>query len=379
MKTYDLDLSIPARVAEIDAKVARLQKAMEKDGLAAVAISKSNNFAWITAGGDNIITRYSENGVATAVVTKDGKRYVLLNSIEEQRFRDEEKIVELGFELVCWPWYEDRMAGKLKEIAGGGKIASDNGMAETVDGGGPIAKCQYSLLDGEIARYLHLGKTFSAALEEMLHTVRPGDVEIDIAGRIAEALWKHEVEPVLFLVAADERIVKYRHCIPSKKKIGKRLMISCNGRYKGLVTKTTRFVNFGKPDDAFVKMYADTLDIENRLAAATTIGVDDLDVFTLAKTLYAEKGCPEMWKQHHQGGPQGYTNGYYLITENSHGIVQKNQCYCYNPSITGAKTEDAFIVTEEGPAFITVPVSFPKEMAVVNGVEVARPGILVID
>ena len=379
MKTYEQDLSIPARVAEIETKVARLRKAMEKDGLAAVAITKTNNFAWITAGGDNVITRYSENGVATVVVTKDGKRFILLNSIEEPRFRDEEKVVELGFELVCWPWYENKIGAKLKEIAGGGTIVSDNGLAGTGDGNGLIAACQYSLLDSEIARYLHLGKTFSAALEEMLHTVKSGDVELDIAGRIAEALWKHEVEPVLFLVAADERILKYRHCVPTHKKIGKRVMISCNGRYKGLVTKTTRFINFGKPDGDFVKKYADTLDIENRMAAATTIGADDLDVYNLAKKLYAEKGCPDMWKEHHQGGPQGYTNGYYLMTDDCHGIVQKNQCYCYNPSITGAKTEDGFIVTEDGPVFITVPISFPKEKAVINSVQVERPGILVVD
>ena len=107
-------------------------------------------------------------------------------------------------------------------------------------------------------------------------------------------------------------------------------------------------------------------------------GADDLDVLNLARKLYAEKGCPEMWREHHQGGPQGYTNGYYLITDSSHGIVQKNQCYCYNPSITGAKTEDAFIVTEEGPAFITVPVSFPKIKTNINGVDVERPGILVL-
>ena len=377
MKHYPLDLSIKTRTAEIDVKVARLQAVMKANGLSAIAINKSNNFAWITAGADNIVTRFSEGGVATAVITADGKRYVLLNNIEDLRFRNEEQIEALGFEVICWRWFEDKMSESLKKIAGG-EIASDNGISGTRNANPLINPCQFSLVDSEIARYLHLGVTFSKALEEMLATVRPGDMELDIAGRIAAALYKFEVEPVLFLVAGDERINKYRHCVPTTNRIKNRLMISCNGRYKGMVTKTTRFVNFGKPDDAFVKLYDDTLDIENRMAAATTIGADDLDVLNLARKLYAEKGCPEMWREHHQGGPQGYTNGYYLITDSSHGIVQKNQCYCYNPSITGAKTEDAFIVTEEGPAFITVPVSFPKIKTNINGVDVERPGILVL-
>ncbi len=378
MKSYEQDLSVAGRAAEIKTKVTRLQGVMEKNGLSAVAITKSNNFAWITAGGDNVITRFSENGVATAVVTRDGGLYMLLNNIEDARFREEEEVEKLGFKVICWPWYESRLAENLKEIAKGGKVASDNGLPGTQDGNALIAACQYSLLDNEIARYLYLGRTFSKALEEFLATLKPGDMEIDIAGRIAAALWKHEIEPVLFLVAGDERILRYRHCGPSKNKLKKRVMISCNGRYKGLVTKTTRFVNFGKPDAEFVKKYQDTLDIENRMAAATTIGADDLDAYLLAKKLYAEKGWPDMWKNHHQGGPQGYTNGYYLITEDCHGQVRKNQCYCYNPSITGAKTEDGFIVTEEGPVFITVPISFPKEKAVINGVEVERPGVLVL-
>ena len=115
------------------------------------------------------------------------------------------------------------------------------------------------------------------------------------------------------------------------------------------------------------------------MMAATTIGTDDIVPHRLAKELYAQKGYPEMWKVHHQGGPQGYTNGYYLVTEQNHGIIQENQCYCYNPSITGTKTEDGFIVTKEGPIMITRPVLFPCKEAVVNGVTVKRPGVLVID
>ena len=56
MKAYKEDKSIQGRKEEIAIKVKRLQEGMEKAGLDAVIINKSNNFAWITAGASNIIT-----------------------------------------------------------------------------------------------------------------------------------------------------------------------------------------------------------------------------------------------------------------------------------------------------------------------------------
>lgn len=378
MKKYFEDTGIDARIKEIEAKVDRLKVSMQKSGLEAIAINKSNNFAWITAGADNIVTRYSEGGVATALITVTGERYILLNIIEEARFIEEEQIEALGFKVLSQPWYEDYTNKYIEDIVKGKAVGSDFGLAGSQDANSIIADCQLSLLENEIGRYLYLGKTFSEVLEQALANVRPGDTEISVVGKISQKMWEAGIEPVLFLAAGDERILNYRHCIPTDNRIKERLMVSVNARYKGLVTKLTRFVNFGKPDEAFIKQYRDTLDIENRLIEATTIGTDDLDIFRLSQSLYAEKGYPEMWKNHHQGGPQGYTNGYYLITENSHGIVRKNQCYCYNPSITGSKTEDGFIVTEDGPLLITYPVSFPVEKAQIGETEILRPGVLVL-
>lgn len=379
MKTYLEDKSIIGRKQEIAIKVDRLCEAMAKDGLDAVIINKSNNFSWITAGASNIITRYCEEGVTAIVITKEGGKYILANNIEYPRIVMEEHIQELGFEIKSQYWYEDHWLDYVKEIVGAGKYGADVKFPGAADANGLISRCQYSLTDNDIARYLYLGETFSRALEEVLSQVRPGDVELDIVGRINAALWKYDIDPVLYLVAGDERIKNFRHCIPTDHKIGKRMMVSCNGRYKGLVTKTTRFVSFGDPGEAFLKQYEATLDIENQMMAATTIGTDDIVPHRLAKELYAQKGYPEMWKVHHQGGPQGYSNGYYLVTEENHGIIQENQCYCYNPSITGTKTEDGFIVTKEGPIMVTRPVLFPCIEAAVNGVTVKRPGVLVID
>ena len=378
MKTYTEDTSIKARREEINFKLAQIRSAMDKEGLAGVLVNKSNHFAWITAGADNICTRYAEGGICTILVTKD-KAYYICNNIEALRMIEEQLLDQLGFEVRDMLWFEDKTQEILKEIVGSGKLASDTGMPGTVDANPMLLQFERVLCDNEIGRYLHMGKVFSETIESYMKTIRPGDTEIAIAGRLGAKMWENGLEPVLFLVAADERIYKHRHPMPTAKKVEKFLMISCNARYKGLVTKITRMIYFGKLPNELKEQYQKTIDIENKLAAMTKPGVDDIEMLETAKKLYAEAGYPDMWKLHHQGGPQSYTNGFYLITPARHEKVQLHQVYGYNPSITGTKTEDAIIITEEGPIFATYPVYFPKLTNVVDGFEFVRPGILEIE
>lgn len=375
-KIFIEDTSIKGRKDEIQIKLKRIHKVLDENNLDAMYILKQEAFAWITAGGSNVVTRYSETGVTAILITRTGQ-YAICNNIEKQRMIDEEKLEQLGFEVISQEWYENRNLEIVKSIIGdNSKFASDVPIGDAIDANIMIAKMQYSLTDNEIARYQHLGKVYSTVLEETLAEMYSGISEIDVVGYINKALWKKNIDAVLYLVAGDERIYKYRHCIPTEKKVEKLMMVSCNARYKGLITKITRFVSFGTPSDDFIKQYEDTLLVENRMIAATKIGVDDLVPFQVAIDSYEELGYHDMWKEHHQGGPQGYTNGYYLISENSHDIVQPNQCYCYNPSITGTKSEDAFIVTEDGPILLTYPVSFPVCESIVDGISLKRPGIL---
>ena len=375
MKKYVEDNSIQGRRAEIEAKVARLREIMDSECLDAIYISKSEHFAWITAGGNNIVTRYSEGGICAIVVTQKG-RYFICNNIETQRMLVEEKLGELGFEeRSCW-WFENKTMDFIRELIGEGKFAADIPLPGAVDADGLLLEQEKTLCDNEIARYLRMGEIFSEVIEKVIADVRPGMTEIEICGRLSGAMWAAGLEGVLFLVAADERIYSYRHAIPTDKKLEKFLMISCNARYKGLITKITRMAYFGDLPDALREQYARTAHIENVLAAASRPGVDDLEMLELSKKLYAEAGYPEMWKVHHQGGPQSYTNGFYLTTDHSHGVIREGMVYGYNPSITGTKTEDAFIVTADGPIWVTYPVIFPALEEEIDGVKCRRPGIL---
>ena len=44
--------------------------------------------------------------------------------------------------------------------------------------------------------------------------------ELEVAGEIAEELWERNLEPVVLLVAGEDRIKKYRHPLPTTAKVG---------------------------------------------------------------------------------------------------------------------------------------------------------------
>jgi Xaa-Pro dipeptidase len=378
MKHYSEDASVQVRKDEIEGKVVELRGFMKKNNLNGLYISKQEHFAWITAGGDNIVTRFVEGGICAILITMTG-RFFICNNIETQRMKDEEFLDQLGFEERGMWWFENRTMEHIREIIGAeGTFAADIPLEGATDANPILLTLEKTLCENEIGRYVHLGKVFSNVIESYMTTIQPGDTEKEIAGRLGAKMWENGLEPVLLLIAADDRIYKYRHPIPTDKKLEKLLMISCNARYKGLVTKITRMLHFGKISPEFLEQYKQTVDIENAMAAAAKPGVDEIVPYNIAVKMYEEFGYPEMWKVHHQGGPQSYTNGFYLITPTTHNVVKLHQCYGFNPSITGTKTEDGFVVTEEGPLFITYPVTFPVIKSVIEGVEYARPGILEI-
>lgn len=376
MNNYQEDLTISGRTLEIEEKVMKLRGIMQDEKLDGIYISIQEHFAWITAGGDNIVTRFVEDGVCAIFVTMAG-RYFICNNIETQRMIDEECLAELGFEERSMWWFENKTMAFIHELIGeNGKFGADINLPGAIDVNPILRSLEKTLCDNEVGRYVHMGKVFSNTIESYMESIRPGDSELEIAGRLGAKMWENGLEPVLLLIAADDRIYKYRHPIPTENKLNKLLMISCNARYKGLVTKITRMLHFGKISDDFQEQYRLTALIENTMAAASKPGVDEIVPYNIAVKLYEDFGYPGMWKVHHQGGPQSYTNGFYLITPENYDVIRLHQCYGYNPSITGTKTEDGFVVTKDGPLFITYPVKFPSLVSEVDNIMFNRPGIL---
>ena len=86
---------------------------------------------------------------------------------------------------------------------------------------------------------------------------------------------------------------------------------------------------------------------------ATLPGRTLADAFEDCRRFYAEAGFQDEWKLHHQGGMTGYGSREVIATPQTPQAIQAGQAFAWNPSITAAKTEETFILTESGPEVIT--------------------------
>lgn len=82
---------------------------------------------------------------------------------------------------------------------------------------GDIQKLRFSLTEEEIERYIMGGNLVSRLVEEVGMTMRAGETELDVAGRLNELARRSDVEPLSVFCTSDERIYKFRHAVPTKK------------------------------------------------------------------------------------------------------------------------------------------------------------------
>jgi Xaa-Pro dipeptidase len=360
---------------EIQEKEGRIKSFLEKKGFKALLLKRQANFSWLTCGGLNLVGITTELG-ATSLLITGKEKFLISNNIEAPRMVEEEALEQQGFVVKAYPWHEDREAAIVKELAGNGQLGSDVPFPGAVTVPEEVARLRYSLTPEEVNRYRWLGETASRALEQTLMETRRGEKESAVVGRLCSDLWKDRIDPVTLMAAADDRVSRFRHPIPTEKRVEKYLMVSVNARKWGLIVSFTRFVHFGRVPDELLEKYLANVFIDCTFMAASLPGLPAREVLRRGIDAYREKGFPEEWNLHHQGGSIGYTGRDYRTTFNTQEIIQENQAFTWNPSITGTKSEDTILATTKGPEMITRPVLFPKLRVEAEGMSFIRPGIL---
>lgn len=360
---------------EIREKEERVRKFLRARGLDALLLKRQANFSWLTGGGLNLVGITSELGAASLLVTEKGK-YAISNNIESPRLAAEERLAEQGFEVLSFPWYEDQEAAIVRRIVGQGKIGADFPFPEAVPVAEDVARLRYSLTADEVIRYRWLGEKVSLALETTMLATKRGEREAEVIGRLLGALWKDRIDVVTLMGAADERISLFRHPIPTEKAVEKILMVSVNARKWGLIVSLTRFVHFGRVPSELRERYEANVAIDCTFMAATRPGVPAREVLVRGIEAYARHGYPDEWRNHHQGGAIGYTGRDYRVTMQTEDIVEANQAFTWNPSLTGTKSEDTILAAPEGVEMITRPILYPTLSVEVEGRSFVRPAIL---
>jgi Xaa-Pro aminopeptidase len=368
-------MAIPVgRPHDVAEKVARVRSLLDRLHLKGILLRRHANVAWLTGGRDTYVTVTGDTSVAAALVTAD-RLFLLTNRIESPRMADEENLAAAGFEFVVGNWYEDMPAAA--DVAGGA-VGVDGPFPDGVDIASTVAPLRYQLTDDDVTRYRWVGHASADALQKVARAVTPGITEHHIAGQLHGALAADALVPTCILVATDERVFRYRHPLPTGKRLDRYAMLVVGARRWGLHVSCTRLVYFGAlPADLRRKAEA-TARIDATYITTTCPGTRISDIFRTAQDAYAGAGYPDEWQLHHQGGACGYEGRDYVGTPASKEIVVNNQAFAWNPSIAGAKSEDTVIVNEQGFEVLSLADGWPMWTFVLNNQACSRPVVLEI-
>jgi Xaa-Pro aminopeptidase len=363
-------------MSELEAKLQKVRALLDERGLDALFLQRVSSFAWVTCGAASYINTATSNGEASALITKNG-RYLITNNIEAPHYEREEQLKAQGWDFQIGPWYQPSEA--FQKLTGGMRVGADGCLPGAEDMSAEVSALRMNLLPEEQERYREVSRLCAEAMEAAARAVRPGMNEYEIAGLLAKETFDRQVQPIVNLIATDQRIFDYRHPLPQDKKLEKYAMLVLCGRRYGLVTSVTRLVHFGPLSDELKRKQDAVTQVDAQVIAATRPGKSLDEMFAAIQAAYASAGFAGEYELHHQGGPAGYEPREVIATPSAKANVAAGQAYAWNPSITGIKTEDTILVTEDGCEVMTEMAGWPMTEVDVPGGKLRRPLILVND
>jgi len=362
-------------MTELETKLNKIDALLKAQGLEALLLQKVSSFAWATCGAASYVNTAATDGAASLLITPRG-RYILTNNIEATRIEQEEKLGGQGWEIRIGHWYADQDA--VGELVGKLKLGADGRFPGAKDLSSELARLRANLTEQEGERYALLGKLCAESMDQAIRAVQPGMTEYQIAGLLAREAQARGAQPIVNLIASDERIFKFRHPLPTDKKLDRYAMLILCGRRWGLVCSLTRLVYFGHlPAELQSKSLA-VAKIDATIIDETRPGRTLGEIFARIQAAYAEVGYPDEWKLHHQGGTAGYEPREYLATPGGGDVVSLGQAYAWNPTITGTKSEDTVLVGQNNNEVLTRIPGWPVLTVETGEIQVERPAILEI-
>jgi Xaa-Pro aminopeptidase len=369
-------VSDASRVNEVGNKIDDIRVWLNKSHLSGVVLRSQANFAWITGGGRSHVSIGAEAGVASVVVTQDTAALITTN-IELGRLLDEEA-PGLPFETFEYPWHEQQDSTELiARLCDPSRCATDlpDGERQPIDD--DFLELRRVLRPPEIGRYRELGREAATCVASACRDAAPGDTELDIAARLAYECQKRDILALVNLVAADERIARYRHPLPTENRLHTTLLVALTGRRHGLHASLTRMVSFSDPDPDLVARHDAVTRVDARAILESKPGRSLGEVMACEMDQYASEGFAKEWQLHHQGGLTGYAGREVFAVPGSPYTLKSDQALAWNPSITRVKSEDTILISEGDPEILTHDPSWPEHAVELERGVVSRPSLLV--
>jgi Xaa-Pro aminopeptidase len=354
-------------VSELGEKRRRLHALMDAEGLEAIILRRPGNAAWYSGGGRTHILAVQEAGVAAIVVRRDGDEVV--TAVNEAPRLEAEELGDLGARFTVLPWDAEPVAA----LPAGDDVGVDGPLTGRRDVSAQVEAARRSLTEPEVDRLRALGRDAGEAMTDACSSLEPGDSEYESAARVGAALLERAIDPVVLLVAGEDRLPHHRHPLPTAAAVGRLVMLVACARRGGLIASLTRFVAFGPLQAELAEAHDRLLRVDAAFNLATTPGRRVGDVFAAGIRAYAEQGfAPDEWRLHHQGGPTGYEPRDYVANEESDAVVEETQAFAWNPSARSLKSEDTIVARPSAPEILTIDPRWPTSD--VEGL--ARPLVL---
>ncbi|WP_277976149.1 M24 family metallopeptidase [Pantoea endophytica] len=333
-------------------KLSRLQHALASWQLDGVLLTRRDNIAWLTEGASFYVVERAEVGVASLLITQD-KVLLIAPENEMPRILAEEPL-PFACETLSYPWFQS-----LIHVLPQGKFGSDtpqNGMSDIQV---QMVAQRQGLNSNEQQRYKALGREAAQIVEGVARQLQAGVTEWQVEADIVAACLTRGIRPMCALVAADERIAAFKHPVPTQKKLQRQMLITLGAERHGLHVSLTRLVHIGEPETA-QRQHLNTLcQIHADILCATQPGHSWSTLFQAIEDAYQRHGHVNAWRDHHQGGPAGYGCRDVILTPETRGDIYPEIAVAWNPTLSGVKSEDTFLLTAEGCEALTRSSEWP--------------------
>jgi len=251
----------------------------------------------------------------------------------------DEELAGTGLDVVAVDWW--RPQGVIGEASRRGRagLVSDEDLEPDLE----ILRSRLSGFDAE--RLAILGGEATRAMDVALAMVGSMTTEVELCAALLAAL--DDIRAPVLLAAADDRIARYRHPLPGDNPIRSRVMLVLVGERWGLHVAVTRFRDLEPRSPDLEARFAAVTRVQEILHEATRASATLGEVFAAGQAAYAEVGYPDEWQLHHQGGTIAYRGRERVAKPDDPTVIEPGMAFAWNPSITGAKVEDTFILGEE--------------------------------
>ncbi len=358
---------------EFQWKVERLREIMEEKHISSVLITRNDNFSWITSGGRGWVVSGSDRAVAWVLVSEDSA-YLVSNNIESRRLLSEE--IRGDFELVEYKWYEDPFE-KIEGILGSSP-ASDADIRGFLNVSDDMKKLRIVMSEWEIDRARKMGREMEEILEGVVENARSDMSELELAGEIRREFQLRGYDLPVLLVFSEKTRNLYRHNLPGDEALGRFFFVSICAKKHGLVLSMTRSAAFIRIFDDLETQHYLNAKIDARIMESTKPGKTLRDMFFTIRDIYSEYNHEDEFEKHHQGGIAGYNSREEKATPNSSTVLQPNMLVAWNPTITGTKSEDTILLTNDGFEILTFTRNSKWPRLDLGDIPTGRPGIKVL-